>query len=874
MVYESIEFNYPNFCIGPKADNFCSIDHENDWMQVKNSTGDLIKTYDLDTSIDNEIKSIEYAGPRDLSQSLANLGEDLPFFTLDRDDVNGIYFVREWRLSTANSKLELENTISGSTGDVDCYDMSIEYYHTGFAAPTATGTGQIQVDSLGKMEAGDNLLLGPSGDADNLNDFEWVEITSISGGWVYITAPGPMPPKYEYTGSDDISYYKSIFLFSDTGENGDETKGALYKINPYDLNPSDPTILDTRYSGLYSNVRSSAWSTTYQSIGMVKGSNLLYVDPNNDYEIQKSHALTNIQADDVTNIPIYDLVFLDPSTIYRLQKKITLNDDEGNKTTTSWDTYNYHRDTVAPYTKSISSAVDPDCIVLHSDQVEITAVVRDQFGVGLSSKLVYFTKAGGDPSGSFDPVNGQVYTDANGIATITYETGDYDLGGTNAEINIKAKTDGASTLTGSQYVWDNVSLFLYSNFTTDLINLIQKPTLIGAWPIEGSDLYTQLYMTQVSGMQNEMHVKSLSKFQFPGGHWIGSNPPEDEATSIRQLEKFEGEKYVRQLEEVDIETSLFQKKEISNDLQLSQIYISRHLSTGHKDDVDIDQFRFIEDALPAFWSEKNPVNTDIWIRLRPFAFSLNQDTLIFKVKEISYAGDTGYKDVASSCSVSTFDAGGGLLGLDITYNPSNDFHHNGVVYVSIEVCDNAAVPNIILTDYWFRIIPDYKSPYIVNENPAREEENVVTNTNISFDILDAGVGVNINTLELHVNSRRIQTHIISAISGGYHISYNPDKDFYYSQSVEITIKVEDASDYRNMLYDMWRFYIAGSTGPWIDRGSFDPRVCARGVYRKQTGISFNVYGIDDTGVDRESILVTIGGKTRDVTIIPIIYRLE
>jgi hypothetical protein len=72
---------------------------------------------------------------------------------------------------------------------------------------------------------------------------------------------------------------------------------------------------------------------------------------------------------------------------------------------------------------------------------------------------------------------------------------------------------------------------------------------------------------------------------------------------------------------------------------------------------------------------------------------------------------------------------------------------------------------------------------------------------------------------------------------------------------------------------MWRFYCIGSAGPWIDRGSFEPRNCARGVYRKKTGISFNVYGINGAGVDKESILVKIGGKERKVIITSIIYRL-
>ena len=871
MAYENVEFPYKNFCIFPIGGNFCSIDHNNDWMQIKNSSGDLIRTYNLDTGVD-EIKSIEYTGPRSLSLSIAQLGSELPFFTLEHNSSTQCT-IRQWKLNTSNTKLELDKTIVKSTTGsyyFDCYDMAVEYYHTEFDGATTTGTGYITVDDVGEMEVGDKLLLGPSSDLDNQFAFEWVEITSISGSDVYITASGITPTKYEYDDTDPISYYKNIFLFSDIGQDNDLTKGSLYKIDP-----NDGSILEVQDSGVYSGVRASAWSSYYQAIGMIKGSNLLYIDSNNSYQTQKSHALTNIESNLVTIIPVYDLIF-NSDIVYRLQNKITLKNDSGVKTTTTWSTYNYHEDIIAPYTSSISLSVNPDCIVLNGDQVEITAVVRDQYGVGLLSKDVYFEKTGGDPNGYFTPqAPAKVTTDANGIATIIYDTYDYDKTGTNAEVNIKANTIGSSTLTGSAYVWDNVSLFLYSNFTTDLINITQKPTLSGTWPIEGSDLYTQMYMTQISGMRNEFNVKQLSKFQFPGGDWEGISAPLSDTTSVRQLLSQEDTLKLDQLiDPFENEMSVFQDKERSNDLQLSQTYISRHVLGEEKDDVNIDQFRFIEDAIPAFWSEKNPTNTNIWIRLRPFASNLNGSTLIFRVREVSYEGDAGYIDVSSSCVVSTFDAGGGLLGLDILYNPPNDFHHNATVYVSIEVYDNAPTPNVILTDYWFRVIPDYKAPYIVNENPAREEEDVSTNTNISFDILDAGVGVDIDTLEFYVNARRIQTHIVSVIPGGYHVSYNPSKNFNYGETVEITIKIKDASDYENMLYDMWRFYITGSTGPWIDRGSFDPRNCAKGVYRKRTGISFNVYGIDDTGVDKESILVTIGGKERSVVVTPIIYRRE
>jgi hypothetical protein len=281
----------------------------------------------------------------------------------------------------------------------------------------------------------------------------------------------------------------------------------------------------------------------------------------------------------------------------------------------------------------------------------------------------------------------------------------------------------------------------------------------------------------------------------------------------------------------------------------------------------------VVDAIPPFYSEKNPVDTNIYIRIRPFAFSLSASSLVFKVREVSYVGDTGYVDVSSLCTVATFDAGGGLLGLDITYNPAVDFHYSAVIYVSLEVYDVAPTPNIILTDYWFKIIPDFKGPYIINEIPSREEEDVLISTDISFDIYDIGVGVDTSTLELYVNNRRVFP-VVSVIPGGYHVDYDPAVDFYYGETVEVTVKAKDSSAYQNALYDSWRFYCVGSTGPWIDRTSFVPKNCSRGIARRVSDISFNVYAVDDTGVDEFSILVTIGGKNRNITITPIVYRID
>lgn len=873
MSLENVQFVYPNFCISPRADEFCSINYVAGTMVANTSLGAVQKTYSLDTAVD-EIQSLEYTGPRNLSLSYLQLGTNLPFFSLEHTSSSGCK-IRRWQTNNTSSNLVLQNTItltSSGTYSFNCYDMSIEHYETTFSSSTTSGTGKIALTSIGNIEIDDWLLLGPSSDADNMFATEWVQVTLVSGSWAYITASGVTPPVYEYVNGNPICYYKHAYIFSDTGQSGNTAVGSLYKI---DLN--DGLVLEVNDSGVYSGVRASAWSRDYNNVGFVKDSNILYIDPYNDYEVQKSQVMNNIESDHATLIPVYDLVF-NSAGIYRLQLKTTRADDAGAKTTTTWATYNYQIDSISPYSCSISLVTDPAGIVVNDAQITINAIVRDQFGVGLLSKTLYFYDVPDD--GEFEPLSGEAVTDSNGQASIDYDVDYFDPTGAlpDAEsIVISAKVAGALVgVNGSQYVWDNMDLLLKKRLRAALYDLIQMPTWSGGIPGPGSDLYCATYLTQIEGMDSSFYVSQLKKFQFPGGEWTGSTPPVDPTTIIKQVLGITRTGGVNQISNQlqRILGTLIQAPNQTNTLQVDQMYVSRHTLTEHQDTATIEQFQFIVDTIPVMWSEKNPVDTDIWVRLGPpSGFSLNKNTLVFKVKEYSYVGDTGFVDVTSSCVVTTFDAGGGLLGVEITYDPAVDFHYNAIVYVLIVIYDVAPSPNIITTNYWFKVIPDYKGPYIENEDPAREEEDVAVNTNISFDIYDIGEGVDPATVEMYVNNR-VVLPVISIISGGYHVECDPIDDFNYGEIIEVTVRASDISDYTNVLYDMWRFYCVGSTGPWIDPNSFIPEVCERGVFRKTTDVSFNVYGVDGTGVDNASILVSIGGKDRTVTVIPIIYRVD
>lgn len=861
MAYENIEASNSNFCLTARTDEFGCVDHSAGVFRIKSSAGANPINYSLDTSV-GEIKSIEYVGPRNLVLAYSQLGNVLPFFTLERNSSSSCS-VKKWHLNSSNGSLDLGYELNfTSTGSYyfDCYSMAVSSYQTTFDQPTTTGTGKIKVSSVGAIAPGDILLLGPSTDVDNMHAFEEVVVDSIDVDWVFVSTSvsGSIAPIYEYQGTDKITYCREMYLFSDIGQGNNTSVGSLYKIHSV-----SGTILEVQDSAIYNGVRAASWSRDYNSPGFVQYNNILYLNLSN-YEVLRSQVMTNVESDNTTLIPVYGIIF-DNTDIYRLQRKTTLSNDSGVKTTPSWTYYNYQLDNISPYTKTVGIGVHPSGVILNDKIVTLKAIVRDQFGVGLVSRNVKFYEASG--SGAFTPLNGEAVTDANGIASVIYETNYYDptwAQPDNLSLIITVRSDGSSAASfGSAYAWDAFILDFHKRFRIE-------PTLLRQ--ISNSVQIVSDLISQIISKVSNKDLKCLSKFQFPGGDWTATGAPSSDARVITQIKSLTADGYANQIPgDFDIDTNVVQDKDKSNSMQMSQLYTSRHSLTDYKDTATLNQFIFIQDAVPAFWSEKNSVDTSIWIRMRPFAFSLNQSTLVFKVRQISHLGDTGYIDVTSSCSISTFDAGGGLLGLDVTYQHPVYYNHNAVIYVSIEVYDIAPSPNIIVTDYWFKIIPDYRAPYITNEIPNREEEDVSVDTTIEFDVFDAGMGVDISTLIMYVNNRYV-TPVTSVITGGYNVVYTPAIDFFYGETVEVFIYIRDIAN--NLLYDAWRFYCVGSSGPWIDRNSFVPGLCKRGVYRKITGISANVYGIEGAGVDPDSIIVHIGGKKRDVVITPIIYRID
>jgi len=488
---------------------------------------------------------------------------------------------------------------------------------------------------------------------------------------------------------------------------------------------------------------------------VIDGDSILYRVSFRGEELGDDEVLIdNVEDDGVTLIEVHDVTF-DSKSTYKLMKKVTLRDDDGNRNTENWGVdYNFHADTLLPYTNSINLYTDQSYLIGANDSTTINIKVVDQFGIGLTNLTVTVSKSSGDPGGSLIPVDGVVTTDANGETSVQYTAGSNYNGPT----VLKAKVGSGYTGNGSSWVWNSISLLNRIDYQGQTGTAEYN---LGVYQVDDEFVVDPQIIRQI--LDEFVRVESIfckSYFTTPGGNWINpspyagqaksylpmlpigdndgpaegffgwpplphSSPPPAIPNNIKQILDFESGLSVDQFDYfVAIIDRIKQIAEAENDLQISQLKLSYHT---HWEDgiaydelftnVELNQFVFIEDAIPALWSEKNPKNTNIWIRLRPFAFDLNISTLVFLVREVSYEGDTGFSNKTSQCDVTTFDAGGGLDGLDVLYNPSQDFHHDAIVYVHIEVYDTAAIPNFIYVDYFFKIVPDLRFPYLENLNP-------------------------------------------------------------------------------------------------------------------------------------------------------------
>jgi hypothetical protein len=256
------------------------------------------------------------------------------------------------------------------------------------------------------------------------------------------------------------------------------------------------------------------------------------------------------------------------------------------------------------------------------------------------------------------------------------------------------------------------------------------------------------------------------------------------------------------------------------------------------------------DTTPPYATNRSPapgatgvaVDTFVELDLRDAGVGVDQSTITMRVN-----GSPVTPSISGTSAAYT-----------LSYNPPVDFAYDQTVSVEVDASDLNG--NAMATDaYSFTTgpAPDTTPPYVTNRSPAPGASGVAISTLITFEIRDAGVGVDQSTIIVRVDG----SSVIPSISGtaaAYTVSYNPNPDFAYDQTVLVELDASDLSG-NAMATDAYSF----TTGPAPD--TTPPYATNRSPAPGATGVAINTsitLEVRDVGVgvDQSTITMTVNGS--------------
>lgn len=393
MAYENIRLRKQNFVMVDGY--FYMMDEDTDSLIVKTDDGSQAYSYPLDTTITNQIISLEHDGRN--------------FWSLEDSGTNNMR-IRRWYIDNYVCKLRSTfNLVETGSHKYQSSAFTVEHYHIEFSGDEAAGQSNLSITDGSKLSSGMTITLGPN----SSGQMEECSVNSAGADWVIINGT----TSYAYQTNDPICFYKKIWLFNDfDGLSG--SSGALYEINAY-----TGSYISKTAGGAYQDIKActfydmSAVALGWDNaICYVKTTNMIFLDPDDLNDSFGSLSMDNVEDDQATVIALYDLS-IEGSNIYRLQRKATYY---GSTYTFADNTYNYQLSTIEAFITSISLAADPAILPANGVNTSaITAIVKDQFNLPISSRSVYFTDD--DPVGQI--LSSPVSTNAAGVATTTYKAG-------------------------------------------------------------------------------------------------------------------------------------------------------------------------------------------------------------------------------------------------------------------------------------------------------------------------------------------------------------------------------------------------------------------------------------------------------------------
>lgn len=443
MAYENITLRKQNVTMIDGY--FYMMDQDQDAMIVKTDDGTQAYSYPLDTTIDNQVVSMEHDGRN--------------FWTLENPGTNSIY-IKRWSLE--NYVLKIRDNfeiLEEPTHKFSSNAFTVEHYHLRIRNTSNSPDSVIQVyqpktkqadfDLIAKLQSGMTITIGP-------NESGQVEDISVSS--VTVDSPGGAETIYnvnlngsttfDYKGptvsgvgneyreryGDPATFYTKLWIFNNY-DGIDGSTGALYSMSAYTQKGNMQKV----EGGEYKNVNAATffnvpnyifdrdWQGTeatdafnwpkFDSLIYVRTTNAIFLNPDDLSNSFGSMTMDNVEEDQATIIPIYDLT-MEGVNVYRLQRKATYY---GTTYTFSSSAYSYQLSTLEPFITSISLRANPAILPANlTNTSQITAIVKDQFNLPIEGKLVYFTED--DASGAITGANPSP-TDEDGVAITTYTAG-------------------------------------------------------------------------------------------------------------------------------------------------------------------------------------------------------------------------------------------------------------------------------------------------------------------------------------------------------------------------------------------------------------------------------------------------------------------
>lgn len=397
MAYENIGFTEAHLTMVDGY--FCMFDNTINMLVKKISDGGFAFTYPMLDVIGYDIKSLEYDGTY--------------FWSLQRGAVDEYDLsIKKWKIEgNFCSKVLSIDLIGDSSHRYKSECFAVECYNTSFYTTVSGGNSFVSVNDYANTEInpGDVLHLGPNDDGNEEDVTVTGTIDNHTVGLNFFTT-------YTYDVGNPVNLTKSIWLFNDY--NGTSNTGALYKFD------SNGNYIERTSDNEYKSITSCTFKKiteipkvgTIHSLIYIKHNNVKFISPA-DKVLYCYMTIDNIRADNVTNIPVYDMV-IDNGCIYRLQSRSMYFESDYN-----WLTYNYVMSPLRPFVDSITIDVYP--LILPSNGVnttDVTAMVHDQYAQPILFKFVHFTDTDNDVYGGFI-TSTPVFTWTDGTAKTVYTAG-------------------------------------------------------------------------------------------------------------------------------------------------------------------------------------------------------------------------------------------------------------------------------------------------------------------------------------------------------------------------------------------------------------------------------------------------------------------